>query len=102
MGALREGIKLARKIVSTQPFDRYRGEEVFPGPSVQSDEDIDNYIRDSIHTSNAVVGTCKMSHDADSMGVVTPDLKVRGVKNLRVIDASVMPKIPWDKRQRPL
>ena len=98
---LREGIKMARKIVSTQPFDQFRGEEVFPGPAVQSDVDIENYIRESVHTSNAVVGTCKMSHDADDMGVVTPQLRVRGVKNLRVIDASVMPKIPGGQTGAP-
>lgn len=98
---LREGIKMARKIVGTQPFDQYRGEEVFPGPAVQSDTDIDEYIRESVHTSNAVVGTCKMSHDADEMGVVTPELKVRGVKNLRVIDASVMPQIPGGQTGAP-
>ena len=101
IATIREGIKLSRKIVMTQPFDKFRGEEVFPGPSIQSDADIEDYIRKSVHTSNAIVGTCRMGHDADSEAVVDPHLKVRGVKNLRVIDASVMPTIPGGQTGAP-
>ena len=101
IATIREGIKLSRKIISTQPFDQFRGEEVFPGPSVKSDADIENYIRESVHTSNAIVGTCKMGHDADNQAVVDSYLKVRGVKNLRVIDASVMPTIPGGQTGAP-
>ena len=87
--------------MSTQPFDQFRGEEVFPGPSIQSDADIEEYIRNSVHTSNAIVGTCRMGHDEDSEAVVDPYLRVRGVKNLRVIDASVMPTIPGGQTGAP-
>merc|ERR1711934_1279691 len=44
IATLREGLRLTRKIVAAQPFDQYRGEEVFPGSAVQSDADLDNYI----------------------------------------------------------
>ena len=101
IATLREGLRLTRKIIAAQPFDQYRGEEVFPGSNIQSDEDLDNYIRESIHTSNALVGTCKMGKENDNMAVVTPDLKVRGVSGLRIADASVMPKIPGGQTGAP-
>ena len=101
IATIREGIKLSRKIVGTQPFDQFRGEEVFPGPSIQSDSEIEEYIRNSAHTSNAIVGTCRMGHDQDSDAVVDPHLRVRGIKNLRVIDASVMPTIPGGQTGAP-
>ena len=100
MATLREGIKLSRKLAtSTSAFSKYVGREVFPGPSVQSDSEIDKYIRESLHTSNALVGTCKMGNDAES--VVDNELRVRGIQGLRVIDASVIPKIPGGQTSAP-
>jgi len=91
---IREGLKLGRKIAASPAFDQYRGQEVYPGAHVQSDADLDAYIRGSIHTSNALVGTCRMGVSSDSDAVVDEELKVHGVSGLRVVDASVMPRIP--------
>lgn len=99
---MRDGIKLSRKIATTtQAFQPYLGREVYPGESVQSDNDIDRYIRETIHTSNALVGTCKMGAKDDEYAVVDSELKVKGVQNVRVVDASVMPKIPGGQTSAP-
>ena len=76
-------------------FDIDETHEVSPGFSVQSDEDIEEFIRATATTGAHPVGTCKMgkNDDDDDMIVVTPELKVRNVENLRVIDASIMPDI---------
>lgn len=97
---MREGIKLSRKLAKTKAFEQYIGEEVYPGADVQTDEQIDNYIKSYVHTSNALVGTCTMGKDA-ATSVVSPELKVHGVSGLRVIDSSVMPKIPGGQTGAP-
>lgn len=87
-----EAIKKARDILSSKEFDVVRGEEIAPGNSIQSDEDLLAYIRKTAVTVYHPVGTCKMG--VDDMSVVSPDnLKVKGMRNLRVIDASIMPSI---------
>ena len=87
-----EAIKKAREVLSSQEFDEVRGEEMAPGKSIQSDEDLLAYIRKTAVTVYHPVGTCKMG--TDDLSVVSPgDLKVKGMSNLRVIDASVMPSI---------
>lgn len=91
LATLREGIKLSRKLGRSEKWGEYLGEEVFPGPDVQTDDEIDEYIRNSLHTANALTGTCKMGTDEDS--VVGPDLTVKGVKGVRVVDSSVIPSI---------
>jgi choline dehydrogenase len=86
-----EGVRLARRIVATKPFDPYRGEELTPGNKVESGEQIAEFIRAESQTLYHPVGTCKMGTDA--MAVVDARLRVRGIEDLRVVDASVMPKI---------
>lgn len=92
--SLRSGLRLARTIVQQPAFRDVLGPEVFPGPDVQSDADLDAYIRESLHTANALVGTCRMGRPDDKGAVVDPTLRVIGAQNLRVVDASVMPSIP--------
>jgi len=99
VATLREGIKLSRKLGAQ--FGDYVGEEVFPGKDVQSNAEIDHYIRDSVHTANALVGTCKMGDESDKSAVVTADLKVKGVTGLRVVDSSIFPKIPGGQTGTP-
>ncbi len=89
--ALREGLKIGRKILSQPALSPYRGEEFKPGAHVQSDDEIDAYIKATAETIYHPIGTCRMGSDKDS--VVDKDCKVRGVKNLRVVDASVMPTL---------
>ena len=86
---LREGFKLAREIGNQTAMDPYRGEERSPGPHVRSDEEIDAYIRRAALTVHHPAGTCKMGTSIDC--VLDPQLRVRGVEGLRVVDAAAMP-----------
>ncbi len=86
------GVRKARQILASPQFDALRGEEMAPGKNVQTDEEILAYLRQGASTVYHPVGTCKMG--VDEMAVVNPeDLKVKGLQNLRVIDASIMPKL---------
>ncbi|MFT7375998.1 MAG: choline dehydrogenase-like flavoprotein [Oceanospirillaceae bacterium] len=85
-----EGVKKAREILASPEFDYLRGEEMAPGKDVQTDAQILEYLRNTASTVYHPVGTCKMGTDA--LAVVHPaTLKVTGMDNLRVMDASVMP-----------
>ena len=87
-----EAIRKAREVLASPVFDSVRGAEMAPGVEVQTDEQILAYLRQTTTTVFHPVGTCKMG--IDDMSVVSPcDLKVRGMNNLRVIDASIMPRI---------
>jgi choline dehydrogenase len=86
-----DGVKLARKIAATRAFDQYRGAEINPGPAVQTDEEIADYVRRVVETLYHPVGTCKMGND--DMAVVDGNLRVHGIEGLRVVDASIMPTI---------
>ena len=87
-----EGVKKAREILASSAFDEMRGEEMAPGKHVQTDEQILEYLLNTTGTVYHPVGTCKMG--CDEMSVVDPaTLKVYGMANLRVIDASIMPSL---------
>ena len=86
------GIKLARAIHSQPAFAPLIEREYLPGDSVASDADILAFARENGSTIFHPCGTCKMGTDEKS--VVDPELRVRGISGLRVIDASVMPTIP--------
>lgn len=87
-----EGLKQARRLLASPAFDAVRGAEMLPGEQVQSDEEIMDYLRARAGTVYHPVGTCKMGTDGDA--VVRPDsLKVIGMDNLRVADASIMPQL---------
>jgi choline dehydrogenase len=87
-----DGVKLARRIAQASAFATYRGEEIIPGPSAQSDEAIAEQVRHYAQTLYHPVGTCKMG--SDPLAVVDEELRVRGVEGLRVVDASVIPTVP--------
>lgn len=89
--ALVRGFKIVRRLVAAPAMDAYRGEEVSPGPAVSTDEEIRRFTRENLGTGFHPAGTCKMGRDR--MAVVDPELRVRGVGALRVIDASVMPTV---------
>lgn len=91
-----EGIKWARKIAQQSPFKEHLIEEVAPGPQVQSDEELSKYARSVAWTVYHPSGTAKMgSPTSDKMAVVDQaDLKVVGLKSIRVCDASVLPTLP--------
>jgi choline dehydrogenase len=92
MAVGRAAIRAVREIFAQGPFDPFRGEELAPGASVQSDEELDDYLRRTAVSDIHAVGTCRMGHDP--LAVVDPQLRVHGVAGLRVVDASVMPRVP--------
>ncbi len=96
---LRDGIRLGRKVFAEASLDPHRGEELLPGADCTSDEQLDAFLRDNTGTAHHAAGTCRMGSDARS--VVDPQLRVRGVGNLRVIDASVMPAMPSGNTNAP-
>jgi choline dehydrogenase len=83
------GVKLARAIGRAPALAAWFAEEILPGPGVQTDTEIEAYVRMTADTCYHYAGTCKMG--IDSMAVVTPDLRVRGIEGLRVADASIIP-----------
>lgn len=91
--ALREGAKMMRQVAAQAALDEFRTEELFPGKDVQTDEELDAWIRANSETIYHPVGTCRMGPVGDPMAVVDPELRVQGLKGLRVIDASVMPSL---------
>ncbi|KAF8590399.1 GMC oxidoreductase [Ramaria rubella] len=88
------GVRLARKIAETPPFSEYIGEEIFPGLNVTSNEDISYLARKASNTVYHSSGTCKMGPSTDEMAVVDERLRVKGLKGLRIVDASIFPTLP--------
>jgi choline dehydrogenase len=86
-----ECAKLSREILAQPAFAPYRGVEIYPGPDVRDDAGLTDFIRNKAETVYHPVGTCRMGSDPAS--VVDPQLRVRGIEGLRVIDASVMPSL---------
>jgi choline dehydrogenase len=85
------GLRLARDIMAQPAFDPYRDVEVAPGAGAKSDEALEAYVRAHAESIYHPVGSCKMG--TDGLAVVDEQLRVHGVKGLRVVDASVMPQI---------
>ncbi len=86
-----KAVRQARQIMTARHLARYRPEEVLPGPAVQSEQELLEAIGNIATTIFHPVGTCRMGIDDDA--VVDPQLKVKGLAGLRVIDASIMPRI---------
>lgn len=86
-----EGLRLSRAILAQPAFAPYRGEEILPGDDVRAEADLVAFIRRKAETIYHPVGTCRMG--TDEAAVVDPQLRVRGVTGLRVVDASVMPRL---------
>ncbi len=89
----RQGIRLVRNIFEQDAFKPYYKHEIQPGDSAQSDESIDDFIRDHAESAYHPCGTCKMGSRDDPMAVVDPETRVIGVENLRVADSSIFPRI---------
>lgn len=88
---MRDMVRLMRKFFETAPFSDYVAAELAPGAPADSDEAIDGWLRATVMSGGHPVGTCKMGIGDDA--VVDAQLRVRGVENLRVVDASIMPDI---------
>jgi choline dehydrogenase len=89
---LAEGIRAVRRVFATEPLAQYVTSEALPGPAIQTNEEFEGFLRMAGWGAQHPAGTCKMGTDPAS--VVSPDLTVHGVENLRVVDASVMPTSP--------
>lgn len=94
------GTKLMRQIFQSSAFDEFDSEEIAPGAGIESDAELEAYIRGNCSTGHHASGTCKMG--TDPMAVVDPELRVHGVKGLRVADASIMPTLVGGNTNAPV
>jgi choline dehydrogenase len=99
VAALVQGVKLAREWAATEPLASALSREIYPGPEVQGDEEIEADARRRVDLIYHPVGTCRMGEGEDA--VVDPELRVRGIDGLRVVDASVFPVIPGGNTNAP-
>ncbi len=86
------GLRLSRELVQQPSLAEFTGEEIVPGIGVISDSDVESWLRKNCGSSYHPCGTCRMG--VDQMAVVDHNCRVRGISNLRVADASIMPTIP--------
>ncbi|WP_322093889.1 choline dehydrogenase [Paraburkholderia bannensis] len=96
---LREGIRKTREIIAQRSWTPLRGVEVTPGIDVQSDIELDNWIRNNAGTGYHATSTCRMGYDG--LAVTDADGRVHGMEGLRVIDASVMPRLTTGNTNAP-
>ena len=87
-------MKLARRLLHSEPLKPYFEREEFPGPAVQSDDELLGAAKERGTTTFHVMGTCRMGPESDPTSVVDDELRVHGLERLRVIDASIMPMMP--------
>jgi choline dehydrogenase len=99
--ALVAGLKMAREFVTARPMAAICRSEVAPGAHVRSDTELLDYVRSSVVTLYHPVGTCAMGSESRWASVLDPELRVRGISGLRVVDASVMPTVPRGNTNAP-
>jgi len=90
----RAAIRLTREIVAQPGFDALRGREIQPGLAMQSDDEIDAFVREHAESAYHPCGTARMGARSDKGAVVDPEGSVIGVEGLRVADSSIFPRIP--------
>ncbi|WP_419831281.1 choline dehydrogenase [Endozoicomonas atrinae] len=88
----RDCVRLTREIINQPAFDPFRGDEIQPGHGVQTDADIDAFVRSAVESAYHPSCSCRMG--SDELAVVDPETRVRGIDRLRVIDSSIFPTIP--------
>jgi choline dehydrogenase len=94
------GVRLARRLANARAFDPFRGAELHPGPDATSEDNIVEFLRNELETLYHPVGTCKMGND--KFAVVDARLRVQEIKSLRVVDASIMPRVPSGNTNAPV
>ena len=95
------GVRYARRILAAKPINQRIAHEMVPGKDVTDDAGLAAHCRRTVKTNWHPVGTCRMGPDGDPMAVLDNRLRVRGVENLRVIDASAMPFVPSGNTNAP-
>jgi choline dehydrogenase-like flavoprotein len=92
---VREGLRMAIKILESDAYKDVADYRIHPTDDIVADDDaLDLWIRQTVGTARHVSGTCKMGPDSDPMAVVDQYCRVKGIRGLWVVDASVMPRIP--------
>lgn len=99
--AWRSCIRLTREIVAQPAMDLYRGAEIQPGKDIQTDEELDGWIKRNVESAYHPCGTCRMNDLPAEGSVVDAECRVHGLKALRVIDASVFPSLPYGNINAP-
>ena len=89
----RQCIRLTREIFGQKAFAKFAGKEIQPGADLQTDDELDSFIKEHVESAYHPCGTCKMGAIDDPMAVVDPETRVIGVKGLRVVDSSIFPRI---------
>jgi choline dehydrogenase len=90
---MRACVRLTREIFAQPAFDRFRGREIQPGADVQTDGEIDAFIRAKVESAYHPSCSCKMGAATDPMAVVDAETRVYGLERLRVVDSSIMPSV---------
>ena len=90
----RHCIRLTRDIFGQEAFKPFAGKEIQPGEGLQSDDELDGFIREHAESAFHPCGTARMGAASDPLAVVDPECKVIGVDSLRVVDSSIFPRIP--------
>eukprot|EP00937_MAST-01D_sp_MAST-1D-sp2_P004447 g4447.t1 len=90
---LRNGVRLTQEIFAQPAFDAFRGAPISPAPDVRSDDEIDAWVRENTESAYHPSCTCRMGAADDAGAVVDTAARVRGVRGLRVVDASIMPSV---------
>ncbi|MGN7771287.1 choline dehydrogenase [Phyllobacterium sp. 22552] len=89
----RHAVRLTREIFGQDALTPYRGREISPGAHIQSDDEIDDFLREHAESAFHPCGTCKMGATSDPMAVVDPQCRVIGIEGLRVADSSIFPRV---------
>ena len=90
----RTAFRLTREIGMQPAFDEFRKREIDPGEGVQTDDEVDAWVRENVETAYHPTCTCKIGADEDPMAVVDPYCRVRGIESLRIVDSSIFPSVP--------
>ena len=90
---LKSAVSMFDEIARQPALKPFIARQIMPGPNIKTDDQFETFIRNTVVTTHHPCGTCKMGAATDDMAVVDPQLRVRGVEGLRVVDASVFPDI---------
>jgi choline dehydrogenase len=98
---MRAAVRLTREIFAQRGFDPYLGPELAPGHGVDTDAEIDAFVRARAESAYHACGTCKMGPEGDPSAVVDGACRVHGIEGVRVVDAGIMPSIPSGNTNAP-